>query len=555
MKYYPYIYGRTFHIDYREIVCPPAAIGVDQKIRKLVRQCINEDVPSNGLIAEERYLLTQNEQVVLLGIGFHNNMLSNKSFCFDKSGTRMVRSFVGIVMKKEDFLQCSSLPLSSEFFENIFVKYVGPRWQLSDTPMNIDSVIAVQEEALPDDTWTPQDGTIRFNEKAGICRFFPQSEKEAVLHSLKYCRSSVVTGLNTESHVGTAARRFQVDMFNAECIGISMQKDEKLYKQTEPDFQADDMERDWRDWENKERKRRRMDRWDEKKKEKKQEENFVVDWVNKTFDYADKAGDKVGNVFYSIYNFFSSGKKKEQRPTADKRRQADAYRAKAHDWDTYSYEECEMHTSSETNEHTLQKDESSETPQRPAILEDWSTPVSTKKEVTTKVSDTRSEASETTDEEQLMVFDWGTSDAPLKQAPLVHSSEKENEIETFPHIEHPKEVVTETIATGEGDEKEEIVAEEVPVTIAEEKENDDDAKKSVEVKEENGSPVVTEQQPSAEVEIVEPQGEEQPHEEQSEEEPSKEKQPKEDQLKEEELKEEQSKDELKVWNPNGTDKE
>ena len=554
MKYYPYIYGRTFHIDYREIVCPPAEIGVDQKIRKLVRQCINEDVPSNGLIAEERYLLTQNEQVVLLGIGLHNNMLSNKSFCFDKSGTRMVRSFVGIVMKKEDFLQCSSLPLSTEFFENIFVKYVRPRWQLPDTPMNIDSVIAVQEEALPDGTWTPQDGTIRFNEKAGICRFFPQSEKEAVLHSLKYCRSSVVTGLNTESHVGTAARKFQVDMFNAECIGISMQKDEELYKQTETDFQADDMERDWRDWENKERKRRRMDRWDEKKKEKKQEENFVVDWVNKTFDYADKAGDKVGDVFYSIYNFFSSGKKKEQRPTADKRRQADAYRAKAHDWDTYSYEECEMRTSSETNEHTLQKDESSETPQRPAILEDWSTPVSTKKEVTTKVSDTRSEASETTDEEQLMVFDWGTSDAPLKQAPLVHSSEKENEIEIFPHIEHPKEVVTETVVTGEGDEKEEIVAEEVPVTIAEEKDNDD-TKKAVEVKEETESPVVTEQQPSAEVEIVEPQGEEQPHEEQSEEEPSKEEQPEEDQLKEEELKEEQSKDELKVWNPNGTDKE
>lgn len=555
MKYYPYIYGRTFHIDYREIVCPPAAIGVDQKIRKLVRQCINEDVPSNGLIAEERYLLTQNEQVVLLGIGFHNNMLSNKSFCFDKSGTRMVRSFVGIVMKKEDFLQCSSLPLSSEFFENIFVKYVGPRWQLSDTPMNIDSVIAVQEEALPDGTWTPQDGTIRFNEKAGICRFFPQSEKEAVLHSLKYCRSSVVTGLNTESHVGTAARRFQVDMFNAECIGTSMRKDEELYKQTEPDFQTDDMERDWRNWENKERKRRRMDRWDEKKKEKKQEENFVVDWVNKTFDYADKAGDKVGDVFYSIYNFFSPGKKKEQRPTADKRKQEDTYKAKTHDWDTSSYEEYEKRTSSETNEHTLQKDESSETPQRPAILEDWSTPVSTKKEVTTKVSDTRSEASETTDEEQLMVFDWGTSDAPLKQAPLVHSSEKENEIEIFPHIEHPKEVVTETVVTGEGDEKEEIVAEEVPVTIAEEKDNDDDAKKAVEVKEETESPVVAGQQSSAEVEIVEPQGEEQPHEEQSEEEPSKEEQPEEDQLKEEEFKEEQSKDELKVWNPNGTDKE
>ena len=548
MKYYPYIYGRTFHIDYREIVCPPAAIGVDQKIRKLVRQCINEDVPSNGLIAEERYLLTQNEQVVLLGIGFHNNMLSNKSFCFDKSGTRMVRSFVGIVMKKEDFLQCSSLPLSSEFFENIFVKYVGPRWQLSDTPMNIDSVIAVQEEALPDGTWTPQDGTIRFNEKAGICRFFPQSEKEAVLHSLKYCRSSVVTGLNTESHVGTAARRFQVDMFNAECIGISMQKDEKLYEQTEPDFQTDDMERDWRNWENKERKRRRMDRWDEKKKEKKQEENFVVDWVNKTFDYADKAGDV-------ICSFFSFGKKKEQRPTADKRKQEDTYKAKAHDWDTSSYEEYEKRTSSETNEHTLQKEESSETPQRPAILEDWSTPVSTKKEVTTKVSDTPSEVSETTDEEQLMVFDWGTSDAPLKQAPLVHSSEKENEIEIFPHIENPEEVVTETVVTGEEDEKEEIVAEEVPVTIAEEKDNDDDEKKAVEVKEETESPVVAGQQSSAEDETEEPQGEKQPHEEQSEEEPSKEEQPEEDQLKEEELKEEQSKDELKIWNPNGTDKE
>lgn len=517
MKYYPYIYGRTFHIDYREIVCPPAAIGVDQKIRKLVRQCINEDVPSNGLIAEERYLLTQNEQVVLLGIGFHNNMLSNKSFCFDKSGTRMVRSFVGIVMKKEDFLQCSSLPLSTEFFENIFVKYVGPRWQLPDTPMNIDSVIAGQEEALPDGTWTPQDGTIRFNEKAGICRFFPQSEKEAVLHSLKYCRSSVVTGLNTESHVGTATRRFQVDMFNAECIGTSMRKDEELYKQTEPDFQADEqyMERNWRNWENKERKRRRMDRWDEKKKEKKQEENFVVDWVNKTIDYADKAGDV-------ICSFFSFGKKKEQRPATDKRRQADAYRAKAHDWDTSSYEEYEKRTSSETNEHTLQKEESSETPQRPAILEDWSTPVSTKKEVTTQTSDTPSEVSETTDEEQLMVFDWGTSDAPLKQAPLVHSSEKENEIEIFPQIENPEEVVTETVATGEGDEKEEIIAEEVPVTIAEEKDNDDDTKKVVEVKEETESPVAAGQQPSAE---------------------------------EEQLKEEQSKDELKEWNPNGTDKE
>ena len=104
--------------------------------------------------------------------------------------------------------------------------------------------------------------------------------------------------------------------------------------------------------------------------------------------------------------------------------------------------------------------------------------------------------------------------------------------------------------TGEEDGKEEIVAEEVPVTIAEEKGNDDDAKKAVEVKEETESPIVTGQQSSAEDETEEPQGEKQPHEEQSEEEPSKEKQPKEEQLKEE-----QSKDELKVWNPNGTDKE
>ena len=95
-----------------------------------------------------------------------------------------------------------------------------------------------------------------------------------------------------------------------------------------------------------------------------------------------------------------------------------------------------------------------------------------------------------------MVFDWGTSDAPLKQAPLVHSSDKENEIEIFPHIENPEEVVAETVVTGEDDEKEEIATEEVPVTIAEE-----------------------------------------------------------ETLKEEALKEEQSKDELKEWNPNGTDKE
>lgn len=216
MKYGIYIYGRTLLIDFRDLVCPKS--GLPSKADKLVRQLLNTDVPSNGNIDRLRYLFVRDSDKILFGIGFDHSQFLSEELWTDYTGRRGLRSFVGIVMEANEFDELSSFPVDYKFYINIYNEYIKDVWNLDDRPQNR----IVKEGLLTDmefsSSWCKLDGSINFNQDNNKCRFFPLSNEKEILKSLKRCDSNVMIGLNVESHVTSAFRRFNVNISNALCL-------------------------------------------------------------------------------------------------------------------------------------------------------------------------------------------------------------------------------------------------------------------------------------------------------------------------------------------------
>lgn len=226
MKYCTYIHGRTLNIDFREICSPKG--GLSKETISLIEQLINTDVVSNGDISRLRYLFVRERQQVLFGVGFNHRQFLDKNLWTDLTGRRGLRSFVGIVIDNEDFDRLTSIPIDYCFFKDLYLKNISPIWELEDRPKNRNVIISDAEEIEQSDTWCKLDGNIVFNSDDKCCRFFVPTEEDSVIRSIKNCQSSVVIGLNVESHVISAFRKFNVAIPNAICLDTQINHDFEL---------------------------------------------------------------------------------------------------------------------------------------------------------------------------------------------------------------------------------------------------------------------------------------------------------------------------------------
>lgn len=226
MKCYTYIYGRTLKIDFREICSPEKKLA--QNTVKLIKELINTDVVSNGDIKRHRYLFVREREQVLFGIGFCHQQHLEEDLWTDLTKKRGLRSFVGIVIDKSDFDELDAIPINIDFFIDLYLKNIHRVWNLDDRPKNREVIISDLSEFYQSENWCKLDGNVEFNTNDNFCRCFNSKEEDAVLHSLKKCFSSVAIGLNVESHVISAFRRFNVVIPNAICLETQDKHDIQL---------------------------------------------------------------------------------------------------------------------------------------------------------------------------------------------------------------------------------------------------------------------------------------------------------------------------------------
>jgi len=226
MKYYTYIYGRTLNIDFREICSPEK--GLSQNTVKLVKEIINTDVVSNGDIKRHRYLFAREREQVLFGVGFSHQQYLKEELWTDLTKKRGLRSFVGIVIDKSDFDELDAIPINIDFFIDLYLKNINCVWNLDDRQKNRKVIISDLLEFYQSETWCKLDGNVEFNLNDNFCRCFSPKEEDAVLHSIKKCFSSVAIGLNVESHVTSAFRRFNTVIPNAICLDTQDKHDIQL---------------------------------------------------------------------------------------------------------------------------------------------------------------------------------------------------------------------------------------------------------------------------------------------------------------------------------------
>lgn len=226
MKYCTYIYGRTLKIDFREICSPKG--GISTKSASLIEQLLNTDVISNGEINRLRYLFVRERHQVLFGVGINHRQFLDTDHWTDLTGKRGLRSFVGIVVDNDEFDRLTAIPIDPDFFIDLYMKYIPQVWALEDRPKNREIIISEPLEIEQTANWCKLDGNVNFNTGENRCRFFSPSEEDAVIHSLKKCQTSVMVGLNVESHVISTFRKYNVLIPNAICLNTPTSHDSVL---------------------------------------------------------------------------------------------------------------------------------------------------------------------------------------------------------------------------------------------------------------------------------------------------------------------------------------
>lgn len=232
MKYQTYIYGRTFRIDFRDICIPQTALS--NNVKNLVSQLINTDIIANGSISCIRYLFIRDTDYVLFGIGFNHAIHLPQRYHTDDSRIRELRSFVGIIIDSSEFEGLKSIPISQDFFINLYLEKIKDIWDLEDRPINRKPILSDYVSIDPQTNWIELIGNFNFNESLNCCRFFPQSKLDEVLSSIKRCKSSFATGLNNEGHVVSSFCRYGVVFPNALCLETS--SDHLMTLQANRDF-------------------------------------------------------------------------------------------------------------------------------------------------------------------------------------------------------------------------------------------------------------------------------------------------------------------------------
>lgn len=222
MKYWVFIYARTFEHDFRSICIPPANIVKKDKLEEFAKQVINTDRESNGSLKNKRYAFSKFEKYILWGMGFSHEMASFKQYGLEKyerdCKPRTLRSFIGIIMEYSDFHQLDFIPYDDSFFFSLFEKYVTPYWHWPEFKgwKAINSKIECDNSI---NYGLSLNGNVQFNNEHQNCLFFPDEEERNVLSSIKNCYTNLITGLNVESHVISAVNaESSVIINNAVCL-------------------------------------------------------------------------------------------------------------------------------------------------------------------------------------------------------------------------------------------------------------------------------------------------------------------------------------------------
>lgn len=215
MRFYTYIYGRTLNIDFREICTSPS--GISESSKSLIKQLLNTDVVSNGVITRQRYLFIREVNQVIFGVGIDHSKFLEKPYQTDISGRPGLRSFIGIIIHCEEFDEMDSIPVNPDFYVGLYLKQIAEVWNLDDRPKNRKILTSTYTTVMPETDWLNLNGSLSFNNDYTKCHFFNKNEETLVLSSLKNCSSSVMVGLNNESHVISAAKRFNDFIPNTLC--------------------------------------------------------------------------------------------------------------------------------------------------------------------------------------------------------------------------------------------------------------------------------------------------------------------------------------------------
>lgn len=361
MKFQTYIYGRTQNIDFREICSPQKRLS--PQMVSLVKEIINTDVISNGDINRLRYLFVRDSGRVLFGVGFNHLHYLDKELQTDFSGRRALRSFVGIVVDECEFENLQSLPICSDFFISLYLRYIQGVWHLEDRSKNRDVIISEITEQEPEDNWCRLDGNMSFNADNNVCKFFNPTEEHSVLSSIKRCTSNIIIGLNVETHVLTALRRFNVNISNVLCLDTVEEHCRKMISKTDKGLRQN---------------RKKADG-------KKLAPNIVVGGINESQEHTG-IGGKVKKIFNNI-----SGTA-EEHSTKGKKHRSDCKERGGKDLQPDRQEHREPVLTDQKADVVLQENDSL------AILEDL------------KISSKNSMGKQRTpviDDEDTMDFNWG----------------------------------------------------------------------------------------------------------------------------------------------------
>ena len=161
MRFYTYIYGRTLNIDFREICTSPS--GISESSKSLIKQLLNTDVVSNGVITRQRYLFIREVNQVIFGVGIDHSKFLEKPYQTDISGRPGLRSFIGIIIHCEEFDEMDSIPVNPDFYVGLYLKQIAEVWNLDDRPKNRKILTSTYTTVMPETDWLNLNGSLSFN--------------------------------------------------------------------------------------------------------------------------------------------------------------------------------------------------------------------------------------------------------------------------------------------------------------------------------------------------------------------------------------------------------
>lgn len=145
MKVAPLIHTRTFHCDFNASFAVKPAFFLEEDVQ-WARKFVLEATKSIDRFQGHRWLVVDSKEYRLIGIVAFNKHIFERcdvnnpdnqnipELFFDDKG-RPVYSFIGMVVKREDFLNCQIGELSFDIFGKIYAEYIPNIWQkrLSET--------------------------------------------------------------------------------------------------------------------------------------------------------------------------------------------------------------------------------------------------------------------------------------------------------------------------------------------------------------------------------------------------------------------------------------